>query len=949
MSLAAKRRPFGTVAANAAAVFKGNKEDVRNQKPRSIKPSSKAPKPKPSAPRVKSKLKHNHEEKPRKSKTPKMHNLSSRGGAYDFQADFVEKKLSNDGTARRKAVKPDPSPVKRPDPTSKAIKSNRSSSAAPPTNKLQPPTPKLINHRDSFIQSSLGRLFKPGQPFSGRRSITSRCTEREASSDMDVDSECLSPEKTSPLVTSPYNKPDPEPIMEDFSVEAADNANKARLSNNGTAKTVAHQKANIDKNNVLSKSTMNSTTADKTQPPTKANTFAAADSNAKGRQLQSQISDEVLQQARNGPADNRRVLDAMLNSSNAEAAVNCNDLTKSRDSSLVGLTIGGLSLQRCASEDCSEVTMPSVIRETTHVRAQPSTETSSIFRKHGDVSNSINSQNTQHRRNINDFSSSHFIRYPTNDEREQLSMQIRSQLQSGYTLPSQIYLPAGWRVRMSKSKGKPYYVHPDFGSTWHYPGLIVGPHIALQNRLYLDEDTSRFTSQASAFHKSNDAMQSSSGILGGSSNNMSSRLGSEGIDRSETGQLGKRSSDLISSAGKRSDDAVNSQAVSPKNSQSTRNDSHSELVSSAGKCSDDAVNSQAVSSNATQSKCLTQDSFVKGYTENAAMPEMIEKVGDCIVQEDGSDINASASCTKSNMSDVATLENERNDNSDDFVDDNLSVEENGDINFGAEYDSFDDYDIEDSKDETKSTVNNEDDSLLGLDFADNEDSDLRHDNNSLVSDHVDVEALLRHRPPASRDISPLATIKKIMQDSSGKKSMSSRVSLGESSLDSEDPVEETLPKPSKFHCSLSDDLSQADNDFGKEPSSETSHGLQSFDDGGDDSGNDGFDLGGDGFSDEENLTTDNNINDDVSDDKLDSVVDTSAKQHVTKRKRRKAIIKKERRKTFPPGPLCSLQMLDLVEEGSLNTPLWRNAKRKRCTLTSLKRSQKKKKARRSSH
>eukprot|EP00956_Cyclotella_meneghiniana_P041304 scaffold222184_cov21-Cyclotella_meneghiniana.AAC.1 len=175
---------------------------------------------------------------------------------------------------------------------------------------------------------------------------------------MDVDTECSTPEKTSPLVTSPYNKPDPEPIMEELPVEAADNVNKARLSNNGIAKTVALQKAKIDKNNVLSRSTMNSTTADKTQPPTKANTFAAADSNAKGRQLQSQISDEILQRARNGPADNRRVLDAMLNSSSAKAAVNCNNLTKSRDSSLVGLTIGGLLLQRCASEDCSEVTMP---------------------------------------------------------------------------------------------------------------------------------------------------------------------------------------------------------------------------------------------------------------------------------------------------------------------------------------------------------------------------------------------------------------------------------------------------------------------------------------------------------------------------------------------------------------------------------------------------------------
>eukprot|EP00956_Cyclotella_meneghiniana_P005101 scaffold6315_cov71-Cyclotella_meneghiniana.AAC.3 len=34
---------------------------------------------------------------------------------------------------------------------------------------------------------------------------------------------------------------------------------------------------------------------------------------------------------------------------------------------------------------------------------------------------------------------------------------------------SLITLPAGWQVRMSKSKGKPYYVHPNFGPTWDTP------------------------------------------------------------------------------------------------------------------------------------------------------------------------------------------------------------------------------------------------------------------------------------------------------------------------------------------------------------------------------------------------------------------------------------------------------------------------------------------------
>lgn len=35
-------------------------------------------------------------------------------------------------------------------------------------------------------------------------------------------------------------------------------------------------------------------------------------------------------------------------------------------------------------------------------------------------------------------------------------------------------LPPGWRVKVSRSKNKAYYVHPDFGSTWHCP--VVSKH-----------------------------------------------------------------------------------------------------------------------------------------------------------------------------------------------------------------------------------------------------------------------------------------------------------------------------------------------------------------------------------------------------------------------------------------------------------------------------------------
>ena len=69
-------------------------------------------------------------------------------------------------------------------------------------------------------------------------------------------------------------------------------------------------------------------------------------------------------------------------------------------------------------------------------------------------------------------------------------------------------------------------------------------------------------------------------------------------------------------------------------------------VSTAGKCPDNAVNSQAVSLNATESECLTQDGFVKSYSDDAASPKMKEKVISDTFRENG----ASAVSTRSNVS-----------------------------------------------------------------------------------------------------------------------------------------------------------------------------------------------------------------------------------------------------------------------------------------------------------
>ena len=283
------------------------------------------------------------------------------------------------------------------------------------------------------------------------------------------------------------------------------------------------------------------------------------------------------------------------------------------------------------------------------------------------------------------------------------------------------------------------------------------------------------------------------------------------------------------------------------------------------------------------------------------------------------------------------------------------------MEFGAEHDDFsncdyDDFDID--KGEAVSPDNNlrlndnippakteEGGSLEDFDMIDDvqstndsilstADSGIQRDTNSLASDHIDVDALLRHSS-RGRHSSPLATIKEIMRESSGRKSTSSQVSLDGASVDGDRIDVHSSEKSNTFQSSLSGDLSRVSDDADK--LAIENHRSQSFDDdAGDEFDCNGFDLGGGGFSDDEESQISEQNHTMVDEHDANDSIEVSAKQ--VKRKRRKPLVKKERRKTFPPGPLCSLQMLDLIEDGSLNTPLWRNGKRKRCTLTSMKRA-----------
>jgi hypothetical protein len=187
MSSKNKRKPFGTSAGNGAIIRdKGaGRKDEQSIEPRGSKVSLKGFHPKQE--NSQRAIRHNDDcaEKRRKSKTPKTNNLSSIGGAYDIQTDFVKRQIICDATEKSKAL-PDPSPVRRPDPTS-----------------LFAPT------RDSFVASSLQRLFMPSHS-KVIAAASSKRSEQDISSDMDTDSS--SADNISPLMTSPYDKPDPDAI-----------------------------------------------------------------------------------------------------------------------------------------------------------------------------------------------------------------------------------------------------------------------------------------------------------------------------------------------------------------------------------------------------------------------------------------------------------------------------------------------------------------------------------------------------------------------------------------------------------------------------------------------------------------------------------------------------------------------------------------------------------------
>jgi len=469
-----KRKPFGTRDGNVLILRKTTSSGVGGEKSKTSKTNTSL--------RKQGEKKKEEKKRPRNSKTPKTSNLTATAGAYNLSKEFAavgkgakqkpSKKVVRGGgqhsTTQRSSSTTtlskgrdnthrsstttlskgrdnthhssttlskgrDPSPIKRPDPSSNDghlkmkhhnNKQTLTKSTKEPSSKHEHAVTSRVktnNGKDGFVAASLKRLFPSSKEAAKKEPTRSK---RKP---------CTTPEQVSPLITSPLNKPDPPLNGKDDKYQAA----------KPTVKKSHGQPSKVERSN-------------------KHQSVAPQKNNR---------SSGILKEA-----DNKRVLEAMLSSG---------PLNNNREvDSVIGSIVGGESLQRSYSIDGSEVTaLDDVENESqasmttcgdrlsvpTH-RQQKTNNVSDIFRtkvqptsnENDDSKKSNIHQELRRANTINSQAAKSVINTDQPTQHQQQPIPNTS---------TAIQLPSGWKTRWSKTKQKPYYVHPDFGATWHCPGL----------------------------------------------------------------------------------------------------------------------------------------------------------------------------------------------------------------------------------------------------------------------------------------------------------------------------------------------------------------------------------------------------------------------------------------------------------------------------------------------
>ena len=550
-----RRKPFGTSAGNAlilkkrpsaaAVINKSSTHDNgrqhlskshRHQQHTSTSRQTKQEKTRPDS------SKEAAAEKRRDSKTPKTSNLTATAGAYDLSKEFgldqqlrpkrggkhKTKPSKNDavvaGGAQHNNLhrppasksKPDPSPIKRPDPSSSLPDSKTKRTSKSNTTKSNNGN---NSKRDGFVAASLKRLFpsKTSSKLDNEQQPTKSTENHDknersiepADSSSDRDTECSTQqpkdEDNSPLITSPLTKPDPIAKGEDEEdVTTYEKKDDARRK--ATTKPVAaswkphgmllhHFVSCVSASFVVFSYTSPNNTAAKSHPS--RHVVSSSQKMMETNQPSLNVPKEVLDQARHGHIDNERVLDAMFKSQSSrhrhlkQHHVDNESLVGSiidihHSDSVDESEVTTLDDYQAADEDESQTSMttrvdhhedvvPETVRggiapyrgnhkslpeETFHPMASAGPHPK---RKTSSVSDIFRAQVKPH----NDKATEQPPRTNRNHQELQRANTIESQTalsQQPSILTAQL-LPSGWKTKWSKTKQRPYYAHPDFGTT----------------------------------------------------------------------------------------------------------------------------------------------------------------------------------------------------------------------------------------------------------------------------------------------------------------------------------------------------------------------------------------------------------------------------------------------------------------------------------------------------
>jgi hypothetical protein len=692
------------------------------------------------------------EEMRRDSKTPKAGNLTSTGGAYALKKELEAIEPRGKGRRKRRdgqylprrTAMLDPSPVKRPDPSTKSSTVQLSKMIARPVDSTKRNDSTKQKEHGGFVAASLKRLFPSSNQNGNGHSIGPSSPTLTASS---------TPEKDSPLITSPCMKPDP--------IAKGDDVKGAIDVVPQVPKPVPIP---VPKND--------------------------------------------------GHADEKRILDVMLKSSSGgpsrrPAPPLDQQLPDASLDSLVGSIVGVTSLQRMESADESEVTTAGYFpREDS---SQASMTTRFDREEEEESAHNVGGLDLIHQQRVfRGKSSSNAAPY----HRELRHANVFDEDGMTVATQQQIHLPAGWQVRWSKTKQQQYWVHPDFGSTWHCPGLITNNDVRYQAtaRSELLYDDQKITQGMPIRHSANPPPRPSSTIVPNQSTTFNSTFNDE--YQTSAGCYLQRS------------EAEEAVARGAKNAESL-----------------DVPSSADVST-----KCFTQDFETHG-------------------NDHGVDDDAKGVTDNCHDNPVEFEYDQRQDDGEDASSRQLS--------YNDQEDGFDD---------------NQDDGGVSIpDIMNANRQDASSPNDSLVSDGVDVAALLQNGERSK--YSPLAAIEEY---SPGSNASSCKVGFTDGS---------------KSHVRSFNDESSIDAsvDFGASNGMDDDGAVSSNDD------------------------RDGHESDDCSPPRV-----MAMRKEQLKSSRSHSIGSKK--KYVPPGPLCSLQFLEEIEKKEFDTPLWRRMKRKRSTLSSAQKS-----------